>query len=123
MLVDRLLSGDTTSTRYYESLDTTIPAQWPQLLALAQHRDPLVREALVSTLPFSTTRPGRVGQHGDSTDRGLRPEGQRPCLLCAGSAVARRSTPHSSAKLWLLGWTISTGTTLRSVGRSRVPTR
>ena len=52
MLVDRLLSGDTTSTRYYESLDTTIPAQWPQLLALAQHRDPLVREALVSTLPL-----------------------------------------------------------------------
>ena len=51
-LVDRLLSGDTTSHPYYESLETTTPAQWPQLLALAQHRDPRVREALVSTLPL-----------------------------------------------------------------------
>ena len=30
----------------------TTPVQWPRLLELTQHRDPRVREALVSTLPF-----------------------------------------------------------------------
>lgn len=52
MLIDHLLNGDTTSAVYYESLETATKVQWSQLLDLAQHRDPRVREALVSTLPF-----------------------------------------------------------------------
>ena len=94
MLVDHLLSGDTTSTRSYELLETIIPAQWPPLLALAQHRDPGVREARVSTLPLldDPPRPGWVDTVIRS-DREPGPKGQRPCLLRAGSAVARGRHP------------------------------
>ena len=51
-LLECLLAGDGQSDLSYRLVDEVIPAQWPALLELAGHPDPIVRRDLVSSLPL-----------------------------------------------------------------------